>query len=211
VFVAGLTGGIASGKSTVSGMFRQAGAIVIDADLIARQIVAPQMPAWKAIVSAFGETVLLPDGRIDRARLGTIVFNDARRRGHLEKIIHPGVRAEIASRRKWLGRSAPRSVVIQDIPLLFETGMTEGMAEILLVYVPRHVQLERLIKRDNLSKADARLRIAAQMPLEEKRRKATIIIDNQGTMDATQKQVARLYDRFVAKAMTMPPDQLAEP
>ena len=201
MFIAGLTGGIASGKSTVSAMFRRVGAVIIDADIIARQVVTPEMPAWKAIVQAFGRGVLLTDGRIDRARLGEIVFNDRRLREVLERIIHPRVRAEIQAQLHVLSARTPSAVVIQDVPLLIEAGMTEGLAEIMLVYAPRHIQLERLIRRDGISRADAQLRIDAQMPMAAKRRQATLIIDNAGERDATEKQVAALYARFTAKAL----------
>ena len=201
MFIAGLTGGIASGKSTVSAMFQKAGAVIIDADLIARQIVAPGMPAWNAIVDLFGKGVILQGGGIDRNRLGDIVFNDHGRRRQLEKIIHPEVRARIRSQLDDMRKTTPHAVVIQDIPLLFEAGMTEGLAEIIVVHVPHPVQLARLIRREGLSEADARLRIEAQMPLEEKRRRATIVIDNSGRRDATRKQVARIYDRFSARAL----------
>ena len=200
MLIAGLTGGIASGKSTVSAMFHQAGATIIDADVIARQIVYPETTAWKRIVDAFGQQVVLPDGHIDRTRLGDIVFQDDGMRRTLEQIVHPGVRAEIKARLDSLRRTTPHAVVIQDVPLLLETGMTDGLDEIMVVYVPLPVQLERLIKRDHLSPGDARLRIDAQMPLEEKRHKATIIIDNSADRESTHRQVQTIFSGFVARA-----------
>jgi dephospho-CoA kinase len=200
VYIAGLTGGIASGKSTVSEMFRQAGAVIIDADIIAREVVEPGMPAWGSIVKTFGRGVIAPDGGIDRTRLGEIVFNNSRLRKALEHIVHPRVRDEVRVRMKSLERRSPGAVVIHDIPLLFESGMTEGLAEIVVVYVPLQTQLDRLMIRDGLSEADARLRIAAQMPLEEKRNRADVVIDNRGDRRRTREQVVRIYRRFALRA-----------
>jgi dephospho-CoA kinase len=200
VLVAGLTGGIASGKSTVSRMFARSGANVIDADSIARQVVEPDQPAWRAIVDTFGREVICPDGSIDRRRLGDIVFKDANLRQLLEKIVHPDVQAEMESRLRQIRDRTPHAVVIKDIPLLFESGMTGGLDEIVVVYVTPRVQLERLINRDSISKQDARRRIGAQIPLEEKRRWASIVIDNSADRELTARQVARHYAGFAERA-----------
>ena len=196
MFVAGLTGGIASGKSTVSQMFAEAGATVIDADEIAHAIVEPGLPAWASIRDTFGTQILLPDNRIDRQRLGDIVFHDPAKRRVLEGIIHPGVRKAIDARMHAIARKMPDAVVIQDIPLLYESGMTQGLDEIIVVYIPESLQLQRLMRRDGLSSHAAGVRIASQLSLEQKRRKATIIIDNANDQEQTRRQVLQLYARF---------------
>lgn len=200
MLVAGLTGGIASGKSTVSAFFQKAGAHIIDADVIARQVAAPGWPAWKAIQSAFGNDVIRSDGTIDRALLGELVFNDRRLRRQLEGIIHPHVRLQINRKLIRLQRTAPDAVVIQDIPLLLETGMTEGLAEIIVVYAPAEVQLRRLMLRDGIDLKAARARLDAQMPMAEKRRRATIVIDNSGALSATRQQALETYADFAGRA-----------
>lgn len=184
----------------MSRMFARSGAIVIDADSIARQVVQPDQPAWKAIVDTFGREVIFNDGSIDRRRLGEIVFKDAHLRQLLEKIVHPGVQAEMESQLRQIRARTPHAVVIKDIPLLFESGMTGGLDEIVVVYVTPRVQLERLIKRDSISRQDAQLRIDAQIPLEEKRHRASIVIDNSADTEHTAQQVARHYAGFVERA-----------
>lgn len=194
MLMAGLTGGIASGKSTVTAIMQKAGAVIIDADVIAHQVVAPGLPAWKAIKSRFGPQVLKPDGAIDRAKLGDLVFNDPGLRKELEGIIHPRVRDKIDDEVTQLRHVSPNVVVIQDIPLLFETGMTEGLDEIIVVYVPAALQIERLIQRDGIEMEAAKARIDAQLSIEEKRRLATIVIDNSGDVDQTRKQTLKVYE-----------------
>lgn len=200
MLVAGLTGGIASGKSTVSAFFQKAGAQIIDADIIARQVVAPGLPAWKAIQSAFGDDVIRSDGTIDRSSLGELVFNDRRLRRQLEGIIHPHVRLKINRELLRLRRTTPHAVVIQDIPLLLETGMTEGLAEIIVVYTPPELQLKRLMLRDGIDLNAARARLDAQMPMAEKCRRATIVIDNSGALSATQQQALKIYADLAKRA-----------
>ncbi len=200
MLVAGLTGGIASGKSTVADIFRRSGAKLIDADIIARQVVAPGRPAWQAIVDQFGSRIIGPDGGVDRTRLGEMVFQDAGLRRRLEQIVHPEVRAEIDARMAHLKTVSPHAVVIQDIPLLFETGMTRGLAEVIVVYVPEPVQLQRLMQRDGINTQEARARIDAQMPLGEKRRLATLVIDNSSEISVTEKQTLEVYARLDIRA-----------
>jgi dephospho-CoA kinase len=189
----GLTGGIASGKTTVSEMFQNAGAIVIDADRIARQVVAPGLPAWRAITALFGEAVLAPDGTLDRGILGEKVFNDSSLRHQLEAIVHPHVRAQMDVEVKRLEQTAPHAVVILDVPLLLETRMEQGLAEVIVVYVPRQVQLQRLMQRNGLDRDQAGVRIDAQISMQEKRRRATIVIDNSGDRAHTQRQALAVY------------------
>ncbi len=204
MIVAGLTGGIASGKSTVAGIFKRAGAELIDADIIARQVVAPGLPAWQAIVDQFGTGVIASDGGIDRVRLGEMVFQDGGLRQRLEQIVHPRVRAAIDDRMQHLRQSSPHGVVIQDIPLLFETGMTRGLAEVIVVYVTEEVQLKRLMQRDGIDARQARARIDAQMPLSQKRRLATLVIDNSKDIAATEQQTLKIYSRLIVSARQDP-------
>jgi dephospho-CoA kinase len=200
LLVAGLTGGIASGKSTVARMLRKAGAVVIDADEIARQVVAPGLPAWHDIQALFGSSVLLPDKTIDRDALGKIVFADPELRRRLEKIIHPRVGTAIAAQLQRVARTEPDAVVLLDIPLLFETGRTDGLAEIIVVYVPEALQCQRLMQRDGLTESEAKTRMAAQLTMDEKAEKATIVIDNSGSLADTEKQALAAYQRLLRQA-----------
>lgn len=195
----GLTGGIASGKSTVADLIRQAGAQVIDADRIAREVVAPGEPAWRAIQQVFGDAVLLPDDTIDRKLLGSMVFNDPVLRRRLEEIVHPHVRSQIDARVVRYRKIDPQAVIVQDVPLLIETGIQARFSDIILVYVPAEMQLHRLIRRDGISQAEAQARLDAQMPIEAKRKWATIIVDNSGSLEDTENQVRKIYDELVGK------------
>lgn len=192
----GLTGGIATGKSTVATLLGDRGAVIVDADLLAREVVAPGCPALEEIAAAFGAAVLTPAGELDRPALGALVFADAARRRRLEQITHPRITALMA-RRIADGLESAAPLVVADIPLLFENdraGLVEG---VLLVDAPEDVQLRRLMLRDALDEAAARARIAAQLPLAEKRRLATWVIDNGGTPESTAAQVATWWDRWV--------------
>ena len=193
MIITGLTGGIASGKSTVADVFKRAGAVVIDADVIARRVVEPGQPAWQAIVSHFGREVLYADRTVNRARLGELVFNDRTLRRQLERIIHPRVRMAMDSEISRLRVTSPHAVMVLDIPLLYEAGMTEGLAEIIVVYAPATLQLKRLVLRDRLGIEQARSRMNAQMLLTEKCRRATIVINNSGTLADTHAQAFKVY------------------
>ena len=190
MIIAGLTGGIASGKSTVSVFFADAGAHIIDADKIARKVVKKGMPAYREIVSVFGPTILLADGEIDRKRLGDIIFNDPERKARLDAIVHPRVFASSAEKISRISSQVPDAVVILDIPLLFETGMINDLAEVIVVFVPEHIQLKRLIKRDGIDESAAMARIRSQMPIDEKRKRATVVIDNSGSLSASRRPSA---------------------
>lgn len=189
----GLTGGIACGKSTVSKMFEARGAHIVDADRIARDIVMPGQPALREVAEAFGDAVIAADGTLDRARLGSIVFADAAARKRLESILHPRIRAEMKRQMEHWAATDPGSLTIADIPLLFESGLDKlyDFKDVIVVYAPREVQLERLMARDGLSREDAEKRLAAQMPIEEKRVLADVVIDNGGALSETQAQVER--------------------
>jgi dephospho-CoA kinase len=191
---AGLTGGIAAGKSTVARFFRQRGAEIVCADEAARAVARRGAPAWEEIVAAFGREVVGPDGELDREEMGRRVFSDPEARRRLEAIVHPRVFQWMADRISEIRGRDPDAVVIQDVPLLFETGMEARLRPVILVYVPEAVQLKRLMARDGRSEADARARIDAQMSIEEKRRRADRVIDNGGPPSETRRQVAEIYE-----------------
>jgi len=186
----GLTGGIASGKSAVAELLRAKGAVIVDADVLAREVVEPGTPALAAIVDRFGRGVLLPDGRLDRARLGQLVFSDADARADLNAIVHPAVRRRAAE----LEADAPAgSVVVHAIPLLVETGQAASFDMVVVVDVDPTIQVDRLRARNGLSRADAEARLAAQASREERLRAADVVIDNSGTRDALEAQVDELW------------------
>jgi len=196
--IVGLTGGIASGKSTVSAMLAELGAAVIDADRIAREVVRRGMPAHARIVDHFGKGILLPDGEIDRRALGDIVFHDAAEKAVLNAIVHPEVIAAYAREIAALERDRPDALVVMDVPLLLESRMHEGLAEVIVVYVPESLQRKRLMTRDDISAEDADARIGSQMPIEEKKRRATIVIDNTGDLSETRRQVTAVFRRLTS-------------
>ncbi len=192
LLVVGLTGGIATGKSTVSSMLEAAGIPVIDADRLAREAVEPDRPAFREVVAAFGPEVLGPDGRLDRARLGAIVFADPAARARLEAIIHPRV---FEAERAWLAdlaRKDPGGIAVVDAALLLESQNFRWMDAVVVVGAPREAQIERLVKSRELSRAEAEARVAAQWPLERKRAFADYEIDNGGSLEATRAQVEAL-------------------
>ena len=194
--IAGLTGGIASGKSTVSAFLEDAGAVIVDADKIARDVVQKDQPAWREIVGAFGRSILLPDGQINRILLGDIIFNDPAKKQVLNQIVHPGVFSETATRLAEIEKKQPGAVVILDVPLLIESGMDSGLSDIIVVYVPESLQIQRLMTRDLLTQAQALARIRSQMPIEEKKKRATIVIDNSGSRENTRNISLRIYQKL---------------
>ena len=185
--IIGLTGGIGSGKSTVSEMLRKLGAIVVDADEGARVVVQPGQPALAEIRDRFGDEVFGADGDLDREKLADVVFGDDRAREDLNAITHPRVRAWMAERMQEAAAAGAPAVVL-DIPLLFESGLTAGLDEVVVVWAPVEEQFKRAVAR-GLRGGDVRARINAQMPLEEKRAKATVVIDNSGSKEKTRRQV----------------------
>jgi dephospho-CoA kinase len=196
VLIAGLTGGIASGKSTVSAYFADAGAHIVDADTIARDVVKRGMPAYDEIISNFGKAILMPDGGIDRKRLGLIIFNAPDKKARLNAIVHPHVFKRINAEIATIANQYPQAVIILDVPLLFETGMDRDMAEVIVVFVPESIQLKRLIERDGIDRQAAMARIRSQMPIGEKRKRATIVIDNSGSHSASRRQARDVYKRL---------------
>ena len=196
MIIAGLTGGIASGKSTVSRFFSEAGALIIDADKISREVVSQGTTGYDEILSFFGRTILLPDGEIDRKRLGEIIFNDPEKKAHLDAIVHPRVFERSAEMIAQIATHTPDAVVILDIPLLLEAGMGSDLAEVIVVYVPEITQLERLMKRDGIDKQSAMARIRSQIPIEEKRKRATVVIDNSHTLSDCRRQALEVFNRL---------------
>ncbi len=189
--IIGLTGGIASGKSTVSAFLQDKGYTIIDADLAARMVVEVGQPAYLAIVEAFGKGILQENGQIDRAGLGAIIFNDQTKRNLLNGIVHPAVRSMMLSHKDEAIESG-KQTVIMDIPLLFESDLTWMVDRTIVVTVEEDVQLSRLMKRNELTEEEAASRISSQLPLREKAEKADAVIDNNGSVEDTLKQVEEL-------------------
>ena len=188
----GLSGGIASGKSTVAKMLREAGVDVIDADVLARDAVAVGSAGLDAIVAAFGDGVLREDGSLDRPALGQIVFHDADKRAQLNAIVHPTV-AALAMEHAQRLEDAGKTRMVYEVPLLFENGLDQMMADTILVAVPVEIQRARLMERDGLSADDADARIAAQMSLEDKKARAGHVIDNAGSVEQTRAQLDAVW------------------
>jgi len=188
----GLTGGIGSGKSTVARLLSSYGAVLIDADVLAREAVAPGTPGLARVIEEFGADVLAPDGSLDRPRLGALVFADPERLAALNAIVHPYV----AARRAELAAEAPAdAVVVSDVPLLVENGLQDDYDVVVVVDAPLEVQLERLRTR-GLHEDEAQARIAAQASREERRAGADIVIDNGGDLESLRRQVHALWDRL---------------
>jgi dephospho-CoA kinase len=187
----GLTGGVGSGKSTVAAMLRELGAEVVDADEASHAAYEPGTPGFALVVREFGDDYVR-DGRIDRPRLGRLVFKDADARRRLNAIVHPLVREWMAERTADAALRGA-AVVVQDVPLLFENGLERLYSSVILVYVPEEVQVERLVKGRGFTPEQAREVIAAQMPIEEKRRLAHHVIDNSGTTEHTRAQAIDLW------------------
>jgi dephospho-CoA kinase len=192
--VVGLTGGIASGKSTVTAMFRELGAEVIDADQVARDVVEPGTAGLEAVALRFPE-VVDASGRLDRVALGRRVFADPAERRALEAIVHPRIREEVARRTEALSRAGV-TVVLYDAALLIENGLHRGMDGVVLVSAPEEVQRARLAARDGLDEAAITARLAAQLPLADKRAHATWVVENGGSLDETRAQVRRIWENI---------------
>lgn len=190
--IIGLTGGIASGKSTVSRILERLGAVVIDADQLAREAVMPGRSAHRSIVAAFGEGILLPDGAIDRKALGSIIFADSSARKRLEAITHPAIRDLAELRLAELRRSGV-PVAVYMAALLIEAGATDRVDEVWVVYVDRETQVRRVMARDGLSRSEAEQRLAAQMPMEEKAARGQVVIDNNGTPEELERRIEEIW------------------
>ena len=191
----GLTGGIACGKSTVSAMLVNRGAILVDADQLARDVVEPGSPVLERVAAQFGQAVLHPDGSLNRKKLGEIVFADPEARKQLEGLLHPPIRALMREQMETAEREYPDRLVVVDVPLLYESGLEFMFQEVMVVYVPSEIQLQRLIQRDGLSEDAAKARLAAQMSIEDKRLRADIVIDNSQTREETSDWIDQFWAR----------------
>ena len=192
----GLTGGIACGKSTVSAMLVKHNALLVDADQVARDVVEPGEPALLQIAEEFGSNVLNSDGSLNRKQLGAIVFSDSDKLRQLEQITHPAIRARMLHSIELYKQQQPEALIVADIPLLYETNQVHLYEGILVVYIPRELQIERLMNRNKISKEEAEARIALQMDIEEKKRRADWVIDNSSTLESTEQQVVSLIKRL---------------
>lgn len=193
----GLTGGIASGKSLVSSSFEQLGIPVIDADLLAREVVAPGSPGLQSLVSHFGASLLTPEGELNRAVLRHIVFADPAEREFLDNTLHPLIRRLSDQRISELTRQA-HPYIINSVPLLLETGQQKRFDRIVVVDLPESVQMARLLQRDGSSTSEARAILAAQATREDRLSIADDVIDNAGSIEDTRKQVMALHERYLA-------------
>ena len=193
----GLTGGVASGKSTVSAILAELGAVIIDADQLAREVVAPGTEGLAEVVAAFGEGVLTAEGELDRPAMGAIVFADPEKRRVLESIVHPRVRDRAAEIE---AAAPPGAVVVHDIPLLAETGQGNGFDAVVVVDVPAEVQVERMTGIRGMTREDAQARIGAQATREQRRAIATYVIENTGSLEDLRTEVERVLDELAARA-----------
>lgn len=194
MIIVGLTGGIASGKSTVANMLKEKGAVVFDTDVIAREVVDIGQPAWHEILDYFGEDVKLKDGHIDRKKLGDLVFNDSEARHKLNSIVHPRVMEKLVDNTEELKKkNQPPEIVVYDVPLLIEAGMNRMVDIVVLVFSSIQAQKERLKKRDGFLEEEIEARLSSQMPIEEKKKYADFIIDNSSDLEETNKQVEELW------------------
>jgi dephospho-CoA kinase len=191
----GLTGGIASGKSTVAAILRRLGAAIVNADELSREVVQPDKEGWKEIVNAFGAEVLRPDRTIDRQKLRKIIFSDPEARKKLEAIIHPRVRA-LAKERFQEHAAAGFEIVVYEVPLLFEGNLQDSLRPVVLVAADFATQKKRLEDRDHLTELEAEKHIAAQMSLEEKRRLADFVIENDGSLDDLERRVQEVLAKI---------------
>lgn len=198
MYVIGLTGGIASGKSTVARLFRELGVPVVDADALARDVVRPNEAAWKAVVQRYGADILLPDRTLDRAKVGEIIFGDLREKAWLDAAMHPILRTR-AEAALAAARAAGARAAVLDVPLLYEAGWQALADEIWVVYANRKAQVERLMRRSRLDRAQALARIASQMDLAEKARRADFVVDNNGDFAAAKAQVMRRWKELEDK------------
>ena len=207
----GLTGGIASGKSTVAEAFARLGAKVLDADKVAREVVLPGQPAWRKLQQAFGPEFFLPDGEVNRSKLRRLVFADPEERSKLNAIVHPEVMKEINCRFEQLTTSAPDAVVVVDVPLLLEVGVAHRFDRVIVVYVTKSIQIERLRQRDGLSLEEARRALSTQMVLNKKVEQADYVIDNSGTRAETQAQVEEVWAELIKLARNQRGGEMGKP
>ena len=196
----GLTGGIASGKSTVSKIFASFGAKVLDADEVAREVLLPGQPAWTRVRQAFGQEFFHADGKVKRKQLRKLVFADPEKRSQLNAIVHPEVMKEINRRAEIFSSSVQTEVLLVDVPLLLEVGLANRFDKIVVVYVGESVQISRLLQRDGISEEEAKEALKVQMALSKKVEEADYVIDNSGTLEETRGQVEKVWEELIKLA-----------
>lgn len=195
----GLTGGIASGKSTVARMLAEKGALLIDLDELAHEAEMPGGEAWAGIVSHFGEEILLADRMIDRRKLGEIVFSDPEKLKLLNSLVHPAVLGEWNRRLRHIRETSPWAIVVSAVPLLIEAGMTGMVDLVMLVYLSQEKQIARLMRRNGYTRHEAELRIASQMPLEKKIMHADIIVNNENSEEETRSALVGIWEELTKR------------
>jgi dephospho-CoA kinase len=195
----GLTGGIASGKTTISRILVEKGAYLIDFDLLAHEAEEPGQAAWQGIVDHFGRSVLDGEGRIDRRKLGEIVFNRPEERLVLNSIVHPAVDGLWRSRVRQIEEKDPRAIIISDVPLLFETGWQKHVDAVILVYIPSEEQVRRLMARNGLSVEEAGARLRSQMPIGDKIKMADFVINNQEPVESARRHIEGLWEELLVR------------
>jgi dephospho-CoA kinase len=194
--IVGLTGGWATGKTLVAEEFKRLGAYLVDADEIAREITRPGTPAYREIAREFGGKIIKPDGTIDRKALGRIVFSDPARLKRLNEITHPRIIHEMEVLIEELKKEHPGEVIVVDAPLLIEVGLDKKMDKVVVVYADEVTQIERIMKREGISREEAKRRIGAQLPTKNKAGLADFVIDGNGGVDETVKAVKSIYERL---------------
>ncbi|MGA9174074.1 MAG: dephospho-CoA kinase [Thermoactinomyces sp.] len=196
----GLTGSIATGKSTVANMLRRRGAVLIDADQVARKVVEPGSLGLNKIKENFGSEMVTAEGRLDRAKLGELVFNDEEARERLNALLHPLIIEEMKQLTGQSLKKEPHSIVIWDVPLLIEENLTQFVEQVIVVYVPESIQLKRLMERNQLTETEAIKRMKSQLSIEDKKKVADYIIDNSGSLEDTERQVDQLWKYLTLKS-----------
>ncbi|MDH4226309.1 MAG: dephospho-CoA kinase [Deltaproteobacteria bacterium] len=194
----GLTGGIGSGKSTVAAELKKLGCSVIDADTVARDMMAPGQAAYKDVVKEFGKEILGKDNAVNRKALAAVVFSDARKLKRLNELTHPHIMKEIEKRAEALKKQSPKTPIVVNAALLIEVGHHRIMNKIIVVVADEYIRFDRVMKRDNLTLTEIKARDLSQMPLDKKKTYADFVIDNNGTMEATLKQVREAYRKLTA-------------
>lgn len=201
MLIVGLTGGVASGKSTVSNILREEGAYLINADQIARELVQPHTPLWQELIKTFGEDILQQDGSIHRKKLAAMVFSNGEKRDRLNQLLHPRILEEMQRRVRAIGQSDPDAIVVIDAALLVETGAHRDMDQLIVVQATEAQQIERLRERDGTGLKEARQIVSAQMPLGEKLKVADFVIGNEGVMEETRRKAKEVFQELKRKAL----------
>lgn len=200
MILVGLTGGLATGKSAVARLFQDCGAVVLDADVLARQLVEPGKPAWRDIVRAFGKQVLSPDRSLDRHALAKIVFRNRAKLKKLNAIVHPRVAREQTRLTREIARKDPDAVILYDAPVLIEAGAHKRMDKIVVVSADQETQIKRLRNRNHLSRTEALRRVRSQLPLAQKVKLADYVIDGTLSFEQTKNEVQRIYAELQQRA-----------